>query len=342
MVRLFLETETKMKIRMQSALLSAAIASGAMLGVASVHAQASNYPSKPVKLVVGYAPGGATDSSARMVADALGKDLGQSFIVENRPGANSNIGAEYVVRSAPDGYTLFVGSISTAINQGLYTKLSFDAAKDLVPVAQLNVVPNILAVSPKLPVNTVAEYIAYAKQNPNKLTCASPGSGSSAHLGCELFKLRTGASILHVPYRGSGPAVSDLLGGQVDSMMDNLPPLLPQIRAGKLKGLAVTTAQRVSFASDIPTVAESGVADFDVAAWFAVFAPAGTPAEVVDKLNQAINKALTSNADIQAKYQTNGFLLPPAPNTPATFKTFVNAEIKRWGDVAKATNLKID
>ena len=314
----------------------------ALLALPAAHAQTTGYPSKPVKLVVGYAPGGATDISARMLADALGKDLGQTFIVENRPGANSNIGAEYVVRSAPDGYTLFVGSISTAINQGLYTKLSFDAAKDLAPVAQLNVVPNILAVSAKLPVNTVAEYIDYGKKNPDKLTCASPGSGSSAHLGCELFKLKTGASILHVPYRGSGPAVSDLLGGQVDSMMDNLPPLLPQIRSGKLKGLAVTTAQRVSFASDIPTVAESGVPGFDVAAWFAVFAPAGTPAEVVDTVNKAINKALTANKDVQAKYQSNGFLLPPEPNSPASFKTFFNAEIKRWGDVSKATNLKID
>ncbi|WP_409935167.1 Bug family tripartite tricarboxylate transporter substrate binding protein [Comamonas squillarum] len=308
----------------------------------AAHAQTAGYPSKPVKLVVGYAPGGATDIGARLIADALGKDLGQSFIVENRPGANSNIGAEYVVRAPADGYTLFVGSISTAINQGLYTKLAFDAGKDLVPVAQLNVVPNILAVSAKLPVNSVAEYIAYGKQHPDKLTCASPGSGSSAHLGCELFKLKTGTSILHVPYRGSGPAVSDLLGGQVDSMMDNLPPLLAQIRAGKLKGLAVTTAERVGFASDIPTVAESGVPGFEVAAWFGVFAPAGTPAQVVETVNKAINRALNANPDVRAKYQSNGFMLPPAPNSPASFQRFFNSEIKRWGDVAQATKLKID
>ncbi len=308
----------------------------------AAQAQGTGYPSKPVKLVVGYAPGGATDIGARLIADALGKDLGQSFIVENRPGANSNIGAEYVVRAPADGYTLFVGSISTAINQGLYTKLGFDAGKDLVPVAQLNVVPNILAVSAKLPVNSVAEYIAYGKQHPDKLTCASPGSGSSAHLGCELFKLKTGTSILHVPYRGSGPAVSDLLGGQVDSMMDNLPPLLAQIRAGKLKGLAVTTAARVDFASDIPTVAESGVPGFEVAAWFGVFAPAGTPAQVVVTVNNAINRALNANPDVRAKYQSNGFMLPPAPNSPASFQRFFNSEIKRWAEVAQATHLKID
>lgn len=308
----------------------------------AAQAQGTGYPSKPVKLVVGYAPGGATDIGARLIADALGKDLGQSFIVENRPGANSNIGAEYVVRAPADGYTLFVGSISTAINQGLYTKLGFDAGKDLVPVAQLNVVPNILAVSAKLPVNSVAEYIAYGKQHPDKLTCASPGSGSSAHLGCELFKLKTGTSILHVPYRGSGPAVSDLLGGQVDSMMDNLPPLLAQIRAGKLKGLAVTTAARVDFASDIPTVAESGVPGFEVAAWFGVFAPAGTPAQVVETVNKAINRALNASPDVRAKYQSNGFMLPPAPNSPASFQRFFNSEIKRWAEVAQATQLKID
>ncbi len=303
---------------------------------------AQDYPAKPVRLVVGYAPGGATDLSARLIADALGKDLGQPFIVENRPGANSNIGAEAVVRAPADGYTLFVGSISTTINQSVYAKLSFDAGRDLVPVAQLNIVPNILAVNPQLPVSSVADYVAYAKKNPGKLTCASPGNGSSAHLGCELFKLRTGTNILHVPYRGSGPAVADLLGGQVDSMMDNLPPLLPQIRSGKLKGLAVTTAQRVSFASDIPTMQESGIADFDVAAWFAVFAPAGTPAQVVDTLNRAINRQLSGNADLKGKYEANGFLMPPAPNSPASFKSFVQSELKRWGETARAAQVKID
>ena len=320
--------------------LLAAVAAACLSATAG--AQAHAYPNKPVRLVVGYAPGGSTDLSARMIADALGKELGRPVVVENRPGANSNIGAESVVRAAPDGYTLFVGSISTAINQGLYTKLSFDAGRDLVPVAQLNVVPNILAVNAKLPVSNVADYVAYARKNPGKLSCASPGNGSSAHLGCELFKLRTGTDILHVPYRGSGPAVGDLLGGQVDSMMDNLPPLLPQIRSGKLKGLAVTTAQRVAFAADIPTLQESGIADFDVAAWFAVFAPAGTPEHVVKRLNQAINHQLATNADLKGKYETNGFLMPPAPNSPASFKAFMHAEIQRWGEVARAAKVTID
>lgn len=178
-----------------------------------VQAQANGYPTKPVRLVVGYAPGGTTDISARMIADVLGKEFGQTFVVENKPGANSNIGAETVARAQPDGYTFFVGSISTAINQSLYSKMSYDALKDLDAVALLNVVPNILAVNANVPVKTVQEYIEYAKKNPGKLTCASPGNGSSAHLGCELFKMKTGIDILHVPYRGSGPAVADLLGG---------------------------------------------------------------------------------------------------------------------------------
>lgn len=311
------------------------------MAVASTSGLAQEYPAKPVKLVVGYAAGGATDLSARMMADALSRSLGQTFIVENKPGANSNIGAESVVRSPADGYTLFVGSISTAINQAVY-KLGFDASRDLLPVAQLNLVPNILAVSASLPVNNVADLVAYAKSKPEQLSCASPGSGSSAHLGCELFKLRTGAKMLHVPYRGSGPAVSDLLGGQVSAMLDNLPPLLPQIRSGKLKGLAVTTAKRVPFAADIPTMQEAGVADFDVAAWFAVFAPAGTPRAVVEKVNAAINDVLKNNPDIQDKYAQNGFLMPAGDNSVASFKGFFQSELERWGNVAKAAKVTID
>ena len=315
-----------------------AVCSGMAVAASSALAQA--YPAKPVKLVVGYAAGGATDLSARMMADALSRSLGQTFIVENKPGANSNIGAESVVRAPADGYTLFVGSISTAIDQAVY-KLGFDASKDLVPVVQLNVVPNILAVNASLPVNNVAELVAYAKSKPEQLSCASPGNGSSAHLGCELFKLRTGTQLLHVPYRGSGPAVSDLMGGQVSSMLDNLPPLLPQIRSGKLKGLAVTTATRVPFAADIPTMQEAGVPDFDVAAWFAIFAPAGTPAEVVEKVNAAINDALKNNPDIQAKYAQNGFLMPAGDNSPASFQRFFRSELSRWDEVAKAAKVSV-
>ena len=302
---------------------------------------ATDYPVKPVKLVVGYAPGGTTDISARLMADMLSKELGQPFIVENKPGANSNIGAEYVAKSKADGYTLLVGSISTAINYSLYSKLGYNPLKDFTAVGLLNIVPNIMAVNPKVPVKTVKEYIDYAKANPDALTCASPGNGSSAHLGCELFKIKSGISILHVPYRGSGPAVADLLGGQVSSIFDNLPPLLPHVRSRKLTGLAVTTAERVPFAPEIPTIAESGVKDFDVAAWFGVFAPEKTPPAIIEKVNVALNKALADPTLIK-NYSSNGFLMPAAPNTPASFKAFFESEVTKWGDVVKATNLRID
>jgi len=323
-------------------LTAAAAALAGALTLAAPATAAKPYPERPVTLVVGYAAGGATDIVARLVAKALTEELGQTIVVENKTGANSNIGAEIVSRAAPDGYTLYVGSIANTINRTLYSQLNYDFVKDFKPIGLLATIPNILVVNPKVPIKSVQEYIAYAKKNPGKLTCASSGSGSSIHLSCELFKMRTGTDILHVPYRGSGPAVADLLGGQVDSIFDNLPPLLPHVRAGKLTGLAVTTASRVPFAPEIPTIAESGVPGFDVAAWFGLFAPAGTPPEIVQKVNAAINKALTSDAVLAANYQTNGFLMPPPPNTPQAFKAFMESETKKWGEVVKATNLQIN
>lgn len=319
--------------------LAAAAAALACFASAPAHAQADAYPSKPVRLVVGYAPGGTTDISARMIADVLGKEFGQTFVVENKPGANSNIGAESVVRAPADGYTLFVGSISTAINQSLYSKMSFDALKDLDAVALLNVVPNILAVNAAVPVKTVQEYIDYAKKHPGKLTCASPGNGSSAHLGCELFKMKTGIDILHVPYRGSGPAVADLLGGQVDSMFDNLPSSLPHVQAGKLRPIGVTSPQRLDSLPDTPTLAESGLPGFDVESWFGLVAPAGTPKPVIDRLNQALNKALVGQA-LQASYKQSGFYAPQPPNTPESFGKKIASEIDKWGAVIKSADIK--
>src|SRR5690606_11708213 len=205
------------------------------LGFGAASHAADNYPTRPISLVVGYAAGGATDIVARLMAKSLSDSLGQPVVVENRPGANSNIGAEVVSRAKPDGYTLYVGSIANTINRTLYEKLNYDFKKDFTPVALLATIPNILVVHPDLPIKSVQEYVAYAKSNPGKLTCASSGSGSSIHLSCEIFKMATGTDILHVPYRGSGPAVADLLGGQVNSMFDNLPSSLPQVQAGKLR-----------------------------------------------------------------------------------------------------------
>ena len=304
-------------------------------------AQANNYPDKTVTLVVGYAPGGATDRVARMIAKSLTEQTKQTFVVENKAGANSNIGAELVAKSKPDGYTLYVGSIANTINRTLYKKLNYDMLKDFAPIALLSSVPNMLVVNPNIPIKSVKEYIAYAKANPGKLTCASSGSGSSIHLSCELFKMETATDILHVPYKGSGPAVTDLVGGQVDSMFDNLPASIQQVRGGKLRALGVTTLERVPFAKDLPTLAESGLPGFAVTSWFGLFAPAGTPKPVIDKLNAEINKALATK-EIQDAYFDAGFIMPPAPNSITQFDAHVKSEIDRWNKVVTKTGLKVD
>ncbi|OZI38605.1 MFS transporter [Bordetella genomosp. 10] len=321
--------------------LGGAVTLGAIAPAQAETQDQTNYPSHPVTMIVGYAAGGATDIVARLLAKSLTQELGQTFVVENRTGANSNIGAEAVTRAAPDGYTLYVGSIANTINMTLYSKLNYDVNKDFAPIGMMASVPNILVVNPKVPVHNVKEYIAYAKAHPGKLSCASSGSGSSIHLSCELFKMETGTDILHVPYRGSGPAVADLLGGQVDSMFDNMPSSLPHVRAGKLRALGVTTLQRVSFAPDVPTLAESGLPGFSVESWFGLMAPAGTPPAVVERLNTALNKAL-KDPELRATYEKSGFVLPPADNSPKAFGAFVAAETAKWAKVVKQANLKAD
>jgi tripartite-type tricarboxylate transporter receptor subunit TctC len=319
-----------------SIFVSMALATTALL---SGQATAQSFPEKPVTFIVGYAPGGATDKVARLVAKALTEQLKQSFVVENRVGANSNIGAEIVARAKPDGHTLYVGSAANAINKSLYSKINYDVLKDFAPVAMLTTISNILVVNPKLPVTNVKEFIAYAKANPGKASCASSGAGSSIHLSCELFKIEAGVDLLHVPYKGSGPAVIDLMGGQVDSMFDNLPSAIGQVRAGKLRALAVTSSQPVPFAPNVPTVSASGVPGFDVTAWFALYAPTGTPQAVIDKLNAEVNKALATE-EIKQAYEAAGFQLPPSPNSPAQLGKFTESEVNKWAVVIKKTGLK--
>lgn len=319
--------------------LAASVAALAALAFTAPGWAAKPYPERPVTLVVGYAAGGATDIVARLVAKALTDELGQTIVVENKTGANSNIGAEIVSRAAPDGYTLYVGSIANTINRTLYSKLNYDFVKDFKPIGLLATIPNILVVNPKLPVKTVPEYLAYAKANPGKLTCASSGSGSSIHLSCELFKMQTGTDILHVPYRGSGPAVADLLGGQVDSMFDNLPSSLPHVQAGKLRAIGVTSPQRLPAVPEVPTLAESGLPGFDVESWFGLMAPAGTPQPVIERLNQALDKALADPA-LVASYKQSGFYAPRQPNTPDTFDKKIASEIDKWGEVVKRADIK--
>ena len=306
--------------------------------VPSAQAQTS-YPNKPVRILVGFSAGGATDVIARLLAKEMTEDLGQSVVVENKPGAGSNIAAESVVRSAPDGYTLFMMAVTNAINQTLYPNLKFDVIKDFSPIGLAAKVPNLMVVNLKVPANSVQELIDYAKKNPGVLNFASSGAGTSIHMTGELFKFQTKLDIPHIPYKGSAPALTDLVGGQVQLMIDNMPTAWPLVQAGKLRALAVTSPQRAAVAPDVPTMAESGFPGFDVSSWFGLAAPAGTPKDIIEKLNASMNKALAKTevqkrlADLGA---TNG------AGTIAQFAQFIQSETTTWGTVVKGAGVKAD
>ncbi|QWE17510.1 tripartite tricarboxylate transporter substrate binding protein [Polynucleobacter sp. AP-Nino-20-G2] len=299
----------------------------------------SNWPDKSIKIIVGYSAGGATDVLTRLVAVKMSNTLGQPIVVENRPGANSNVGAELVARAPADGYTLYAFSIANTINMSLYPKLGYDAIKDFEPIGMIAKIPNILVVNPSLPIKSVADYVRYAKESKDGVTFASSGSGSSIHLSGEMFKMQAKIQMLHIPYKGSAPAVTDLLGGQVDSMFDNTPSALPHVQSGKLRAIAVTSAQRSPSVPDVPTLAESGYPNFDVQSWFALVAPAGTPKPIIDKLNSALNKALTA-PDVRQRLQE--LAATPEPGTPEKMRDFSIAEVKRWREVVKASGAKAE
>lgn len=330
-----------MTLKIQKSFLKAAmfgLALPALLLNSTIASAKDDYPTRPISMVVGYAAGGATDILARLIAKALTDELKQSVIVENKAGANSNIGAEYVARAKNDGYTIYVGTIANTINRALYKDLRYDFVKDFEPVGMMASISNVLVVNPKLPFKSVQDYIQYAKEHPGKLTCASSGIGSSINMSCELFKIQTGTNILHVPYRGSGPAVTDLLGGQVDSMFDNLPSSLAHIKAGTLRPIATTTSSRVNSLPDTPTFAEEGVKDFLVQSWFGLNVPAGTPAPIINRLNQALNNAL-QKPEVIATFEKNGFMEPEQPNSPEHFGQYAQSEIDKWDVVVKKANL---
>ncbi|NYT78069.1 tripartite tricarboxylate transporter substrate binding protein [Alcaligenaceae bacterium] len=315
-----------------------AVSLGLMTLGAAASASAA-YPEKPVRLVVGFSAGGTTDVTARILSKELTEALGQAVIVENKPGAGSNIATDYVKRAKPDGYTLLMVAVTSTINQTLYKNVSFDLNTDFDPVALAVRVPNILVVNPNVPVKSVKELVDYAKANPGKLNFASSGSGTSIHMAGELFKMLAGVDIQHIPYKGSSPAVTDLIGGQVDFMFDNMPSAWPQVEAGKLRALAVTTEARAENAPDLPTMQESGFPTFDVSSWFGVIAPKGTPADVVEKLNAAIRTALKID-DVKARLADLGAV--PADTTPAEFGQFIKSEVEGWAPVVKASGATVD
>ena len=314
-------------------LLAGALACTAAPGTLAL-AQPASWPVRPVKLVVGYAAGGATDVIARLVAARMAEALGQSVVVDNRTGANSNVGAEAVARAPADGYTLYVYTIANTINASLYPRLGHDPVKDFEPIGLMAKIPNILVVNPRLPVHSVADYVRLAGRNADGVSFASSGSGSSIHLSGEMFKRLAGIRMLHVPYRGSAPAITDLLGGQVDSMFDNAPSALPHVQSGKLRAIAVTSARRLALLPDVPTLAESGFEGFDVQSWFGLAAPAGTPPAVVERLNQALNTALAEPA---LRQRLRDMAATPEPGTPQQMRQFAASEIHRWREVVKAS-----
>jgi tripartite-type tricarboxylate transporter receptor subunit TctC len=312
--------------------------SGAIMPSQSRIALAQAYPTRPVRLIVGFAAGGPNDIIARIIAQWLSDRLGAQFLVENRTGAGGNIGAEAVVRAAPDGYTFLVVGASNAVNPSLYPKLNFDPVRDLAPVAGIMASPNVLEVHPSVPAKTIPEFIAYAKVNPGKITMASAGIGSNQHMSGELFKLLAGVDLVHVPYRGAGPALVDLIGGQVQMMIDSVPSSIEYIRAGQLRPLGVSSSVRLDILPGIPALAES-VPSYEAAGLTGLYAPKNTPVEIIDTVNREINAGLEDHAMKARLADLGGVLLP---GSPADFGRFFEQEIVKWRKVVKFSGAKAE
>ena len=311
-----------------------------VLAVVAGGASAQNFPTRPIRLVVPFPAGGTTDILAREVGQRLSVTLGQPVVIDNRPGAAGNIGSDLVAKSAPDGYTLLMCTVSThAINPNLYAKLPYDHVRDFAPVILVAGVPNVLEVTPALPVNSVADLIKLAKEKPGQINFASSGSGTSIHLSGELFKTMAGVDMTHVPYKGSAPAITDLMGGQVQVMFDNLPSSLQQIKAGKLRAIAVTSAKRAPALPDVPTIAESGLPGFEASSWFGIVAPAGTPPAIIARINADIDQWLQS-PDVKEKLLAQGAIA--AGGTPEQFAAHIRSETEKWAKVVKASGAKVD
>ncbi len=323
--------------RSAPSLLAACLAVASALGASPV---AAEYPDQPIRLVVPFPAGGGADHLARMIMPRVEKILGETIVIDNRPGAGGNIGAEIVARAAPDGYTLLYGTNGThAINKSLYASLPFDPIGDFAPVSRMTQIAAMLIVNLDFPVHSVATLIDYAKAHPGVVNFASAGNGTTSHLADVLFASMTGIDIVHIPYRGGAAAALGLIGGQVQMMIDVMPNAYPLVKGGKVRGLAVTTAHRSPAAPQFPTIAESGVPGFDVSAWDGILAPAGTPAAIIDKLNAAIRQAL-EDPQLIAQLQASG--AQPVPGTPADFARHIRAETEKWAAVVKRSGAKID
>ncbi|MEO8346461.1 MAG: tripartite tricarboxylate transporter substrate binding protein [Betaproteobacteria bacterium] len=319
-------------------LLSAVVGLGLALAAAQTCAQA--WPSKPIKWIVPFAPGGTTDILARTVGEKLAVALGQPVIIENKPGAGGGVGADFVAKAAPDGYTILGGTISTnAINASLYKDLPYDPVKDFVPITLIARVPNMLVVNNDVPAKNVAELIVLLKKNPGKYTFASSGNGTSQHLSGELFKSMTGVDMQHIPYKGSPPALQDVMGGAVTMTFDNITTAWTLAKGGKLRALAVTTAKRSPAAPDVPTLAEAGVIGYEIGSWQGVFAPAGTPPAIVNRLNTEIVKIINLP---EVKERLLALGAEPVGNSSEEFTVFVKAEVAKWGDVVKKSGARVD
>jgi tripartite-type tricarboxylate transporter receptor subunit TctC len=314
-------------------------AGAAALPALSRFAVAQAYPARPVRIIVGFAPGGTTDIAARLIGQWLSERLGQPFVIENRPGASTTIGTEVVVRAPADGYTLLLATTASAINTTLFEgKLNYNFLRDIAPIASIISAPNVMVVNPSVPAKSVPEFIAYAKANPRKLNMASPGTGSPPHLFGELFMMMTGTSMIHVPYRGSGPALVDLLAGQVQVGFDPMPASIEHIRSGKLRALAVTTAKRSEVLPDIPALSDF-LPGYEASFWGGFGAPKDTPVEIVDKLNKEINAAL---ADPKMKARLADLGGTVLPGSPADFGKLIADETEKWGKVIQAANIKAE
>jgi tripartite-type tricarboxylate transporter receptor subunit TctC len=324
----------KLSHRLALPLVAGAIAACAL----SSTALALDYPTRPVRLVVGFPPGGSADIVARIVAQALTERMGQTFVVDNKPGAGSNLGTEQVARAEPDGYALMADSVSNAINPTLYKKLSYDPLKDLIPVASIDVVPNVMDINLDVPAKTVPEFIAYAKANPGKISMGSGGIGSSPHVAGELFKMMTGVDMLHVPYRGVAPATADLLGGRLQVLFDTLPAAIGNLRAGKIRALAVTSKKRSASLPDVPAMNEF-VPGYEADSFHGISAPKGTPRVIIEKLNREINAAL---ADPKLKARLSELGAEVFTGTPEDYGRYLAGEIARWAKVIEFSGAKAE